>query len=209
MTYSLKRALLLLPLMAPVVLAGCVSQSDYDALKAQNTQLQQQLAAKESQVTRLQGAITYTVNSELLFPSGSWQLSPDGKDIIGRLAKKLAPDQQDKVIVSGYTDNTPIGTALQRQGVTSNQILSKKRADAVMQYMISQGVKPDLVAAQGFGDAQPVASNTTAQGRAQNRRVVVSVAAPGAAPAAEEPSALPERPNPYQTPCPPTSGGCG
>jgi outer membrane protein OmpA-like peptidoglycan-associated protein len=45
----------------------------------------------------------------------------------------------------------------------------------VTQYLISQGVKPDLVSAQGFGDASPVASNDTTQGRAQNRRVELSL----------------------------------
>lgn len=104
---------------------------------------------------------------------------------IGKIAKKLAADQHDKLIVSGYTDNAPIGGALQRQGVSSNQVLSEKRAAAVMQYMIAQGVKPDLVTAQGLGETQPIASNASAQGRAQNRRVEVSLAAPaGAAPAA-------------------------
>ena len=53
------------------------------------------------------------------------------------------------------------------------------RAESVTQYMISQGVKPNLVAAQGFGDAQPVASNNTPQGRAQNRRVEVTLARTG------------------------------
>jgi len=46
----------------------------------------------------------------------------------------------------------------------------------VMQFLISQGVKPDLVAAKGFGESNPVASNTTAAGRAKNRRVELSLA---------------------------------
>jgi chemotaxis protein MotB len=78
-------------------------------------------------------------------------------------------------MVSGYTDNAPIGEALRREGVTSNQELSQKRADAVMQFLISQGVKSDLVSAKGFGEADPVASNNSAQGRAQNRRVELSL----------------------------------
>src|SRR5215831_4393190 len=94
-------------------------------------------------------------------------------------AAKLAPAQQNKVLVSGYTDNQPVGPALARQGITSNQDLSQKRADDVMQFLISQGVKPGLISAQGFGDANPVASNGTPQGRAQNRRVVLSVPASG------------------------------
>jgi len=91
----------------------------------------------------------------------------------------LAPTQQNKILVSGYTDNAPIGPALQRQGITSNQILSQKRAENVMEFLNSQGVKPDLISAQGFGDGNPVASNDTAQGRAQNRRVELSVAGSG------------------------------
>ena len=79
--------------------------------------------------------------------------------------------------MTGYTDNTPIGSALQQQGVTSNQDLSLKRAQSVMQYLISQGVKPDMISAQGLGETNPVASNATARGRAMNRRVELSLAA--------------------------------
>jgi chemotaxis protein MotB len=184
MTNNLKRGFLLLPLMVPFVLSACVSKSDYDQLQAQNQQLQQQNSALQAQVTadkaqicRLQGAIKYTVNSDLLFPSGSYQMSDRGKQIIGTMAAKLAPTQQNKILVSGYTDNAPIGPALQRQGITSNQDLSQKRAENVMEFIISQGVNPNLISAQGFGDADAVAPNTTPQGRAQNRRVELSVPA--------------------------------
>ena len=117
-------------LLAPLMVAGCVSQSDYDALQAQNRQLQQQLAAQSAtiaaerqQVGRLQGAIAYTVNSDLLFAPGSWEMREQGKRIIADMSRKLAPTQQNKLIVNGYTDNAPIGPSLQRQGVTSNQVL--------------------------------------------------------------------------------------
>ena len=161
--------------LATLMLGACVSQSAYDALQAQNQQLQAQVAADKAQICRLQGAIKYTVNSDLLFPSGGWQMSDRGKQIIASFAAKLAPTQQNKILVSGYTDNAPIGPALERQGITSNEILSQKRAENVMDYVVSQGVKPDLIAAQGFGDTNPVASNNTAQGRAQNRRVELSL----------------------------------
>jgi chemotaxis protein MotB len=168
--------LIAVSLLSTTMLTGCVVwQSDYDKLQSQNRQLQQQLAASQQQVSRLQGAIKYTVNSDLLFASGSWQMRPQGQQIIANLAKKLAPTQQNHLMVSGYTDNAPIGEALRREGVTSNQELSEKRADAVMQFLISQGVKSDLVSAKGFGEADPVASNNSAQGRAQNRRVELSL----------------------------------
>ena len=138
--------------------------------------LQKELAADKVQVTRLQDAIKYTVNSDLLFQAGSWQMSTQGQQIIAKLAPRLAPFQQSKIVVHGYTDNAPVGPALQRQGIPSNEVLSHKRAEAVMQYLISQGVKPDVISARGFGAATPIAPNDTAQGRAQNRRVEVTLA---------------------------------
>jgi chemotaxis protein MotB len=185
MISPLERGALVFPLMAPFFLSGCtwLWQSDYDALKAQNQQLQQQvttqsaeIATDKAQISRLQGAIKYTVNSDQLFAPGSWQMSNQGKQIIAKMASQLAPTQQNKLLVTGYTDNAPIGPELRRQGVTSNQVLSQKRAETVMQYIISQGLNPSLITARGLGEADPVASNDTAQGRAKNRRVELTLA---------------------------------
>jgi chemotaxis protein MotB len=169
----------LIPLGVMVLLSACVSQEKYDALDAQNRQLQAQNAELTRRVARLEGAITYTVNSDLLFKPGSWQVSAPGKKIIAQVASQLAPTQERKLVVNGYTDNQPVGRKLQQAGVTSNRILSQKRAEAVMHYMISRGVRPDLVAAKGWGAAQPIAPNDTQEGRAKNRRVEITIA-PGA-----------------------------
>ena len=171
-----------LPLAVPFFLTACVSQSKYDEALAQNAQLQQQVAslsaqagAAQAQVGRLQNAIKYTVDSDLLFPSGAWEMSAAGKEVIGKFTSKLAPTQQNRLVVNGYTDNAPVGRALQRKGITSNQVLSQKRAENVMEYLISQGVQPTLVTAVGHGDADPIAANDTAPNRAKNRRVELTL----------------------------------
>jgi chemotaxis protein MotB len=168
---------------AMLLLAGCVSEQKYDALQSRYDQLNQtmssEIASNQMQIARLQGAIKVTVNGELLFPSGGWQMPATAQQTIAKMAPILAPMQETTIVVNGYTDNTPIGPELMREGVTSNLILSQKRADNVMQFMISQGVKPNLVTAQGFGDADPVAPNDTAAGRAQNRRVELTLAGSG------------------------------
>jgi chemotaxis protein MotB len=182
-----KRSLIsMLPLVALFPLAACVSKSTYEEaqaqnqqLQAQNQQLQSQLSAQRAQVARLQGAIKYTVNSDLLFKPGSWDISPDGEQVMARMASQLASTQQNALVVNGFTDNAPIGAALKRRGVTSNLELSQKRADAVMQFLISHGVKPDLLSAKGHGEEDPVAPNTTPAGRAQNRRVEITLASQG------------------------------
>jgi chemotaxis protein MotB len=181
------KLVLLAATLPALLLAGCVWQSEYDKaqqenqqLQAANAQLQSSLSAAQAQITRLQSAVKYSLNSDLLFNSGGWELSDRGQQSIAGIAKILAPQQVTKVVVNGYTDNAPIGPGLRRQGVTSNLILSQKRAESVMQFMISQGVRPEMVSAVGHGDADPVASNRTPQGRAQNRRVEITAAQPGA-----------------------------
>lgn len=165
------------------LLAGCVWQSTYNALENDYNQLNQRLSGEISQqqvhITRLQGAIKIAVNSELLFPSGGWQMPSEAAQTIAKMAPVLAPFQQTHIIVIGYTDNVPVGPDLQAQGVANNQQLSLKRAQTVMQFLISQGVNPSLLSAQGLGDTDPVASNYTPQGRAQNRRVELTLAGSG------------------------------
>jgi chemotaxis protein MotB len=198
-------------LLVPVVLSGCVWESDYDALMVKNRQQEQQLAAAAAerqtlqqqisvnqqeiatkqqeivanqrqiaddkvQISRLIGAIKYTVNSDLLFPSGSWQMSPAGQQIIAKMASQLAAGQRLKLVINGFTDNAPIGSELRRQGISTNQELSQKRAENVMEFLVSQGVRRELVVAQGFGEDDPIAPNDTPQGRAHNRRVEITVA---------------------------------
>jgi chemotaxis protein MotB len=160
---------------------SAVTQATQNAANtAEIATLKKERAADQTQIARLQDAIKYTVNSDLVFRSGSWEMAPQGQEIIAKLAVKLAPFQQRKIVVIGYTDNAPISPALQRQGIPSNEVLSQKRADTVMQYLIAQGVKPDMISARGGGEAEPVASNATAQGRAQNRRVELTLAGPTA-----------------------------
>jgi chemotaxis protein MotB len=183
---SNRRGFLVVPI-ACALLAGCgVSQEKYDALAAQNaaqageiSSLKQQVASRETHVARLQDAVKYTVNSELLFKSGSWTITPDGQEIMAKIASQLAPHQEQKLVINGYTDNQPVGRSLRRGGVDSNDALSLRRAEAVRQFLVSQGVKPGMTTVYGLGEKQPIASNDTKEGRAQNRRVEIAVAPPG------------------------------
>ena len=166
-----------------LLLSGCVSQQKYDALQSRYDQLNQtmssEITAKQMHIERLQNAIKVTVNDQLLFPSGDWQMPVTAQQTIAKMVPILAPMQQTKIMVNGYTDNVPIGPGLMRQGITSNLVLSQNRADNVMNFMVSQGVNSSLVSAQGFGEANPVASNDTAEGQAQNRRVELTLAGSG------------------------------
>lgn len=176
-----------LMLGAAGLLVACVSQQKYDATIQKNVELAQEyqqlnqamsaeIASRKVWIYRVEGTIKVTVNSELLFPSGGWEMPVGAKSSITKIATILAPHQTMKISVSGYTDSTPIGPELTKNGVATNLILSQKRADNVRQFMIWQGVKPHLLLALGCGEADPVASNDSPAGRAQNRRLELTVA---------------------------------
>jgi outer membrane protein OmpA-like peptidoglycan-associated protein len=103
------------------------------------------------------------------FVTGSSTLTAASKTMIKEGAKLLNSEQFKslKVEVRGHTDN--VGKP------ASNQILSEKRAKAVMNELVKNGVAADRITAKGYGDTMPIADNKTAAGRAQNRRVAFDV----------------------------------
>jgi chemotaxis protein MotB len=115
----------------------------------------------------------------LLFQEGGYKLNSFAQSILVKLVPTLSALHQTKVVIGGYTDNMPIGGHLKRQGIVSNMDLSSKRADEVVDYLIKNGVDPAIISAQGFGENNPVASNDTADGRAQNRRIEITLVGPG------------------------------
>jgi chemotaxis protein MotB len=167
--------------LAALLLSACVSQSAYDDLQAQNQQLQAQNQQLQAQIAALQKEATFVEAGDLLFPPGGFELSTAGQaELKNNIVPKLINLQNAKVVVYGYTDNTPVGPQLQQAGINDNLTLSSRRAGAVVTFLVSQGVNPNIISAKGFGETHPVASNDTPAGRAQNRRIVITVQGPGA-----------------------------
>jgi Flagellar motor protein len=165
------------------LLSACVSEQRYDALEQKyetmERQLSAEIAADQVTITRLQGELKVTLKDEILFPEGGWQLNPQAKATLGKIVPSLIGLQQTRIVVNGYTDNVPIGPELKQMGIESNLELSSRRADTVVAFLQAQGVNPNLLSAQGFGETHPVASNDTPEGRAQNRRIEVTLVGPG------------------------------
>src|SRR5260370_27697528 len=143
-------------------------------------QARAQATAERAQVAKMQQEQKWVVAGDMLFPEGGYQLTANGKQARNRYVPKLQNLQNAKVVVYGYTDNLPVGPALQRAGIVNNIDLSSRRADNVVAYLESQGVNPTVVSAKGFGDTHPVASNDTPDGRAKNRRIEIVMEVPGA-----------------------------
>ena len=118
------------------------------------------------------GVITLISSADYLYPSGGYELRP-GAPVLTKMVPIFRNFQHTTITVIGYTDNTPVGPQLQRLGISNNTDLSLKRASEAVAFFQSQGVNPNLLSARGFGEANPVASNDTPQGRAKNRRIEI------------------------------------
>jgi OOP family OmpA-OmpF porin len=97
------------------------------------------------------------------FETGRSALKPDSYTILDIVAASLVANPEIRIEIAGHTDNT--GAA------PTNTRLSQARADAVRTYLATKGVAPERMVARGYGPSDPIAPNTTAAGRAQNRRV--------------------------------------
>ena len=135
----------------------------------QTEQMRERLRDQLSQVLQTQEtARGLIVNmSDVLFDFGRYTLKPDAQVKLAKVSGILLTYPNLKLQVEGYTDN--VGSD------EYNQKLSQERADAVQAFLVTQGVQPDNISAQGYGKAQPVADNSTNSGRAQNRRVELVV----------------------------------
>lgn len=114
-------------------------------------------------------AIKVVLGDAILFRSGSAVLSPAADAALSRIAYNLNQNQGTFATIVGFTDNTG--------SYELNMNLSLQRAQAVMNYLISRGVAAGRLSAKGEGWNNPIASNATAAGRTQNRRVEIYITA--------------------------------
>jgi len=145
--------------------------AEYEALA---TSLDGEIKAGRIQVSELKGKLTVRMAEKVLFPSGSATVSKAGKETLEKIAVAFKDVKSRMIRVEGHTDNVPIKT----ERFPSNWELSSARAIAVVRILQDQGVEPTLLGAAGYASYQPVAPNDSADGRAQNRRIEISLAAP-------------------------------
>jgi outer membrane protein OmpA-like peptidoglycan-associated protein len=104
---------------------------------------------------------------DILFDFNRATLRPQAREVLSKIAGIMLVARGYQLKVEGHTDN--IGSD------DYNQKLSEKRAQAVRDYLASSGLSADIITAQGFGESQPIASNTKPAGRQKNRRVEIVI----------------------------------
>lgn len=107
----------------------------------------------------------------ILFDSGSSTLRPESTPVLEQILVTLNEHAELRVVIEGHTDSVGDDAA--------NQTLSEQRAAAVVRYLVNHGIEDGRLASAGRGESEPVADNETAEGRQQNRRVVIRLASDG------------------------------
>ena len=163
-----------------LTLAACVSQGKYadlekvrNALAEQNNTLaeQSELDSKKLTLRQMKDGISVDLPEDILFASGSADLRDSGREVLAKVSEQLQ-ETKYQVVVSGYTDNVPISGKLAKRYPT-NWDLAAARATNVARLLEENKVPGNKLIAASFGENNPVADNSTAEGRKQNRRIEI------------------------------------
>jgi chemotaxis protein MotB len=180
---SMTAASTLLALLAVSHLSGCVMKSRYNTMLQQQQALESSLRveinADQVKIEQLENGIRVRVANELLYRSGSVELHPNGRAALDKVAGQLADmaAHGNRIDVVGNTDDVPVGRELEARYPT-NWELAGARAATVVRHLQKSGVDPTKLDAKSCGQYDPVASNATAAGRAQNRRTELFIRPP-------------------------------
>ena len=143
--------------------------------KSLEDEMRAALESKDVAISQLQGKLTVSILDRVLFDSGEADLKTDGATVLRKIAGVLAQHPKLKIHVIGHTDNVPIRAGA-RSKFPSNWELSTARATAAVRFLTERaGVDPRQVGAVGYGEYRPVADNATAEGRARNRRIAITI----------------------------------
>ena len=122
-------------------------------------------------VEQKNGKVYVSMENKLLFNSGSWAVSPEGKKAVVELGKVLGDNPDISVLIEGHTDNDPYGGS---GPIADNWDLSTKRATAIVAILSeNKNINKKSLTAAGRGEFSPLAPNTTAEGKAKNRRIEI------------------------------------
>lgn len=144
-----------------------------DTKKTIETSLKAQIASRDAEIVATQDKLKVVLIDKILFDSGQVNINEQGENLLRLIADSIRQHHDQNVVVEGHTDNVPLGPELQRR-FPSNWELSTTRAAAVARFLQEEGrLRPQRLSARGYSFYRPVASNDTAEGRHQNRRIEI------------------------------------
>jgi len=135
--------------------------------------LEKEIQDGQVQLTEMKNRLTMTMVDKILFPSGSAEVSKDGKNVLDKVITILKDIKDKRIQVEGHTDNVRIYSSI-RTKYPTNWELSVARATQVVRYLQEEGgLDPKLLSATGYAEYQPLAANDSDENKAKNRRIEI------------------------------------
>jgi chemotaxis protein MotB len=151
------------------VLPGSASDKDENA-QASRKLMENPVLMQKTKLRETKYGLVVSLSEAGFFASGDAAINPEAESVISTLAESLRASGT-QIRIEGHTDSTPISTGR----YPSNWELSTARASSVLAKLIEHGIDPARLSAAGYAGFQPIADNTTPDGRAQNRRVDIVI----------------------------------
>lgn len=142
-----------------------------DMLTSMLQQFKSMIEGGELSVVIREGKMILELPSAVLFKSGSAKITKKGKETLSKVASVLSSIEDRNLQIAGHTDDVPIKS----KKFKSNWELSAARAISVVNLLVQEGIDPAILSAAGYGEHQPVADNSTEEGRSQNRRIEIVI----------------------------------
>jgi len=164
-----------LAFFAAAHLGGCVTKTKYNQMLQQQQSLESSLrteiGAQQVKIEQLENGIRVRMSNDLLYNSGSVELHPKGRAALDKVTDQLSTmaSQGNRIDVIGNTDDVPVGRELAERYPT-NWELAGARAAMVVRHLQGKGVDPTKLEAVSHAQYEPIASDSSAAGRGENRR---------------------------------------
>ena len=149
-----------------------------DTKRTIESSLKDQIATQGIEFVDTKNQMKVVLIDNMLYEPGSMQINEEGKNLLLLLAASLKKDKTQHIVVEGHTDNVPLSPWLQKIYPT-NWELSAARAASVVRFLQDKGgLDPERLSIRAYGYYRPIATNDTAEGRSQNRRIEIVLGSP-------------------------------
>lgn len=135
--------------------------------------LEEEVQSQQIKISQLRDELTIDLVDKVLFDVGSAGVNPQGRKVLKKVSDALEKIGDRLIVVEGHTDNLPIKSGPLAERYPTNWELSAARAVSVVRLLQDYGVDPKRMAAAAYGPYQPLAPNTTPEGRSKNRRIEI------------------------------------
>ncbi|MEW6776146.1 MAG: OmpA family protein [Bdellovibrionota bacterium] len=137
--------------------------------------LQDEIKEKSVRISKLKNNLRIDLVDKILFDSGSDVVNERGKKVLAKVSNVLKNIKDRRVVVEGHTDNVPIKKGALAERFPTNWELSAARAVSVVRLLEQYGVPSEKLSAAGYSEYRPIASNSTDEGKSQNRRIEIQL----------------------------------